>query len=131
MYPVPLHSRKCFHLAIKQSLTHIIMDGHKRHQQDEHVIIYPIKIENDYYVGKEVVIQIIKNDMYYHRFTCKLRYINILRLSTFYLSPFSLNIEALAFEWIPSIIDMHLNKSFRSSFKLTNCRFLMLVFHIY
>ena len=48
--------------------------------------------------------------MYDHRFTCKLQYINILRLSTFCLSPFPLNIDILLFEWIPSIIDMHLNK---------------------
>ena len=98
----------------KKSLPHIIMNVHKRHKQYEHAITYPIKIENGYYVGKEVVIQITKNDMYDHRFTCKLRYINILRLSTFCLSPFPLNIETLAFESIPSIIDMHLNKSFRS-----------------
>jgi len=36
-----------------------------------------LRVENGYYVGKEVVIQITKNDMYDHRFTCKLQYINI------------------------------------------------------
>jgi hypothetical protein len=42
MNPVPRHSRKCFHLAIQQSLTQLIMDVHGRHQHDEHSIIYPI-----------------------------------------------------------------------------------------
>ena len=36
-----------------------------------------LTIENGYYVGKEVVIQITKNDMYDHRVTCESRYINI------------------------------------------------------